>query len=74
MKADDWLFGRTSLTATYAKFEQRGSQEVLDALAASYRAHDAAELKTALELLARLYRHQVTALHERFSLKRPLQN
>ena len=74
MKADDWLFGRTPLTATYAKFEQRGSREVLDTLAASYCAHDPAELKAALRLLACLYRRQVTALHEMFSLGRPLQN
>jgi hypothetical protein len=31
-------------------------------------------LKAALALLAELYRHQVTALHEKFSLARPVQN
>lgn len=74
MKADDWLFERTPLTAVYAKFEQRGSRDVLEALAASFGAYDAAALKAALTLLVRLYRRQVVALHETFPLSRPLEN
>jgi hypothetical protein len=74
MKADDWLFGRTPLTAVYAKFEQRGSREVLETLAASFCAYDAAALQAALARLVGLYRRQVTALHETFPLARPLSN
>jgi hypothetical protein len=33
MQADDWLFGRTPRTAVFAKFERRGDQETLAALA-----------------------------------------
>jgi hypothetical protein len=58
----------------YSRFEQRGSREVVETLAASFCAYDAAALKAALALLAGLYRHQVTALHEKFPLVRPLQN
>jgi hypothetical protein len=74
MKADDWLFGRTPLTAVYAKFEQRGSPDVLEALTASFCAYDAAAVEAALVRLVKLYRRQLVALHQTFPLARPLEN
>ena len=52
MWADDWLFGRTPETLVSAKFEQRGSQETLAALAASYPRHDAQAILYSLHGLA----------------------
>ena len=74
MEADDWLFGRIPLALVYSRFEQRGSREVIETLAASFCGYDAAALKTALGRLVELYRHQVRALHAKFPLARPLQN
>jgi hypothetical protein len=72
MRADDWLFGRTPRTAVFAKFERRGDQETLAALAASYPRHDAQAILRSLHGLARLYRGQIARLHEQFRPSRPL--
>ncbi|MDR3516788.1 MAG: hypothetical protein P4M00_13310 [Azospirillaceae bacterium] len=72
IQADDWLFGRTPETLVFAKFEQRGSEEALVALAASYPRHDAEAILHSLNGLARFYRGQIALLHERFRPSRPL--
>ncbi len=74
MKADDWLFGRTPTTAIYAKFDTRGSKEVLDALRASYGQLEAETIIQAAAGLREVYQRQVSQLHERFDLHRPLSN
>jgi hypothetical protein len=72
MRADDRLFGRTPETAVFAKFERRGSQETLAALAASYRRHDAEAILHSLHGLVRYYRGQIAMLHEHYQPSRPL--
>ena len=72
IKADDWLNGRTPASAVQAKVEQRCAPAVLEVLAASYCRHEQATIQASLALLLALYREQVTALHERFTLSRPL--
>lgn len=74
MKADDWLFSRTPTTAVYAKFDERGSKKVLDALKASYTPLDPGAILQAAKELHPVYKQQVIALHKHFSLSRPLSN
>lgn len=74
MKADDLLFGRTPYTAVYAKFDERGSPEVIEALAASFCGYDGPAIESALGRVVRFYRRQVVALHEKFPLVRPLES
>ncbi|MBI0434193.1 nucleotidyltransferase domain-containing protein [Roseomonas sp. KE0001] len=72
MQADDWLNDRTPETAVIAKFDRRGSSAVLDVLKASYGPCAADAIMSALRLLAATYRAQVTELHGKFGLARPL--
>lgn len=72
MHADDWLYDRTPETAVVAKFDMRGSRAVLAALKASYSPCDADAIMSALRLLAATYRVQLTELHGKFGLARPL--
>lgn len=74
MRADDLLFGRTPDVTAGAKFDQRGSPEVLRALTASFCPVDADAIRESVTSLASIYRGQITALHERFDLTRPLEN
>jgi hypothetical protein len=74
MRADDLLLGRTPDVTAGTMFDQRGSPEVLRALAASFRPADAAAIWDGVVALCALYRRQVAALHERFRLTRPLAN
>lgn len=72
MHADDWIHDRTPETAVVAKFGMRGSSAILDALKASYCPCGAAAIMSALRLLAETYRAQLTELHGKFGLARPL--
>lgn len=72
MHADDWLHDRTPETAVVAKFDMRGSLAILAALKASYSPCEADAIVAALRLLAGTYRAQITELHDKFSLIRPL--
>ncbi len=74
MKADDLLFGRTPYTAVHAKFDKRGSPEVIEALAASFCGYVGPEIEAALGRLVQLYQRQVIALHKKFPLMRPLES
>lgn len=66
MKADDWLFERIPTTAVYAKFDERGSSSILDALRSSYCALNAGDILEAVSMLGTTYRQQVVSLHEQF--------
>ena len=72
MQADDWLHDRTPETAVAAKFGMRGSRAVLAPLKASYGPCEAEAIMPALRLLAETYRAQLTELHGKFGLARPL--
>jgi len=72
MQADDWLHDRTPETAVVAKFDMRGSRAVLAALKASYGPCEADAIMSALRLLVETYRAQITELHGKFGLARPL--
>jgi predicted nucleotidyltransferase len=72
MRADDWLYRRTPETAVFAKFERRGGEETLAALAASYPHQNAEAILRSLYGLVRFYREQVAQLHEQFQPSRPL--
>lgn len=72
MQADDWLHDRTPETAVVAKFNRRGSRAVVAALTASYGPCEADAIMSALRLLAETYRAQLTELHGKFGLARPL--
>ncbi|MFA1624866.1 nucleotidyltransferase domain-containing protein [Rhizobium mongolense] len=74
MQADDWLHDRTPETTVMAKFDNRASGEVLSSLAMSYCPCLDEAILAALSSLARAYRNQVLALHEKFQLSRPLRN
>jgi hypothetical protein len=73
MQADDWLFGRTTRTQLFSKFDQRGSREVVNSLRVSFCAAESTALNASLTSLSRLYRRQITQLHEKFDLSRPLE-
>jgi hypothetical protein len=66
--------GRTPYTAVHAKFDKRGSPEVIEALAASFCGYDGPEIEAALGRLVQLYQRQVIALHKKFPLMRPLES
>lgn len=72
MHADDWLHDRTPETAVVAKFDMRGSDAVLAVLKASYSPCEANAIMSALRLLVETYRGQLTELHGKFGLARPL--
>jgi predicted nucleotidyltransferase len=74
MQADDWLHDRTAEAALVAKFDARGSPDLLAALRASYCPCDGEAILAAVSPLARFYQIQVMALHEKFRLSRPLAN
>lgn len=74
MQADDWLRDRTPEAALAAKFDGRGSEDVLLALRQSYRPCERDAILAALRSLVTVYRGQVAALHRRFRLARPLEN
>lgn len=74
MCADDWLGDRTPECATLAKFDQRASKDVLSVLMASYVPGEAQHILSALDTLTTLYRQQVTAMHDKFQLSRPIEN
>jgi hypothetical protein len=74
MQADDLLFGRTPHSMANAKFDQRGTDTVMAALCRSFCAYDATTLEQRVLELAGLYRCQITELHEKFTLTRPLDN
>lgn len=72
MHADDWLHDRNPETAVVAKFDTRGSHAVLAALRASYCLCEADAIVSALRLLVEIYRKQLTELHDKFNILRPL--
>jgi len=72
MQADDWLFDRTPTTAVIAKFDERGSAEILGALKVSYAPLDAKATLRATAELQPAYRKQVVNLHARFDLSRAM--
>jgi hypothetical protein len=72
MRADDLLFDRTPQAALRAKFDQRGSPTVMAALSTSFCSYDAGALDSHLMALLPLYRDQITQLHAKFGLSRPL--
>ena len=72
MHADDWLHNRTPETAVMAKLDMRGSRAVLAALKESYSSCEADAIMPALRLLAKTCRAQITGLHGKFGLARPL--
>jgi hypothetical protein len=74
MQADDWLHDRTPETTVMAKFDNRASGEILSSLATSYCPREGEAILAALSSLARAYRNQVSALHEKFQLSRSLKN
>jgi hypothetical protein len=74
MQADDLMYDRTPTSTLYAKFDQRGSGRVLEALSRSFCGYDAAALEQSVLGLASLYRNQILALHEKFTLTRPRDN
>jgi predicted nucleotidyltransferase len=74
MQADDWLFDRTPETALAAKFDKRASEPVRAVLVSSYAPCEREAMLTALKTLAALYRQQVLAMHDKFSLARPVEN
>lgn len=74
MLADDWLHERTAETTVLAKFDRRGSADVLKALGNSYCALEADKILTALRGLVANYRLQVQGLHAHFKPRRPIDN
>ena len=74
MRADDLLFGRTPDVIAGARSDQRGNPEVMRALAASFCSADRDAILERVASLAAFYRGQITALHETFDLRRPLEN
>lgn len=72
MQADDWLNGRTPETAVVAKFDRRGSHDVITALKESYCSCESGAILKSLRQLAQTYREQIIELHDRFGLQRPL--
>ncbi len=74
MRADDLLWGRTPDVTARAKFDRRGSPEVMRALTASFCSADGNAILDSVIALSSFYRGQITALHERFELTRPLEN
>jgi len=74
MQADDLLYDRTPISMLYAKFDQRGSNRVMEGLSQSFCGYDAAALEQSVLELAGLYRNQIIALHEKFILSRPRDN
>lgn len=72
MQADDWLNARTPETAVVAKFDRRGSDDVITALKESYCACESGAILKSLRQLAQTYRQQIIRLHDRFGLQRPL--
>ncbi len=72
MRADDFLFARTPEVPLHAKFDRRGSVEVLAALSRSFCPLDAASIESSVVALAGCYRDQITRLHETFALRRRL--
>jgi hypothetical protein len=74
MRADDLLFDRPPHVTLRIKFDQRGSESVLVALSQSFCALDAVSIERSVVDLARLYRDQLSKLHDKFNLHRPLGN
>lgn len=73
-KVDDLLFGRTPDVTAGAKFDRRGSPEVLRALTSSFCSADRDSILESVISLSSFYRGQIIALHEKFKLTRPLKN
>jgi len=74
MRADDLLFDRTPHSALHANFDRRGSHAVMAMLSKSFGTYNAVALVSTLTTLVQLYRAQVTKLHDKFELSRPLTN
>lgn len=74
MQADDWLFDRTPESAVIAEFDRRASTKVHAALTNSYCPCERDAILAVLRSLAKLYREQVLALHEKFKLSRSIEN
>jgi hypothetical protein len=72
IQADDWLFDRTPRTQLFSRFDQRGSQEVIESLRASFCVCDSEALRSSLAALSGLYRRQLIQLHKKFDLSRSL--
>jgi hypothetical protein len=74
MQADDWLLDRTPEDAVYAKFDTRGSREVMGTLCTSFCGYDSGALNASLARLSQLYRRQIIQLHDKFALSRLLEH
>ncbi len=73
-RIDDWLNDRPPRAVPFAHLEERISNSLALAFRQSYGGLECAELERALMSLLRAYRLQVVALHDRFSLLRPIEN
>lgn len=74
IQADDWINTRPPRAVTFSKLEQRGSESIIQAFQESYVGLDRQEIERALKELLITYRQQVSDLHEKFRLRRPLKN
>jgi hypothetical protein len=73
-QADDLLHGRTPDLTAGTTFDQRGSPEVLAALTSSFCPADREAILDSIAALGAVGRTQITSLHDRFALTRPLAN
>lgn len=72
IKADDYLSGHPPHGSGFAGFERRGTEEVIEAIQASYSPPEKQSLLNRLQRLLEVYRTQISRLHEMFSLKRDI--
>lgn len=74
IQSDDWIHQRPPQAVTFSGLEKRASRTLIEAFSDSYVGLNAGSIEQALQKLASVYREQIIALHERFSLKRSLKN
>lgn len=73
-RIDDLLNDRPPQAIPFARLEERVSDSVALAFRQSYGGLERSGLETSLMSLLRAYRRQIVALHDRFSLLRPIEN
>ncbi len=72
IQADDYLSGHPPHGSGFAGFEQRGTEELIEAIQGSYSSPEKQSILNSLQRLLKVYRTQIILLHEIFSLKRDI--